>query len=339
MKIHHEAPERGDEGGEHRADQQQRRDDRAQQEQQRAEHEQQDQREDQQPVALGRRRARRSPRPRCRRRGCRRTAPARSRSVSMVCRAASEPGVGREDHVDLRDAVALGAGRAPSRRRRSPARSPAPAPASSRVSTWVGLVVPAGKDSPSRSAAAIASGLSRNWSASSSPTLTCRQPGGQDGEQHQRAGDERRRARGDPVADPAPQTVPVDERRCRPRAAPAARRPSGRRARGRPAAPRSTKPAATTMPIAHASPRPRVVGISESSSVSRPRKTVVALASTASAVRRRARAIATLRDAVGLAARRGSGRSAAGRSRCRRRRRARTGCPWSSRPRRRRGPP
>ncbi|CAA9406719.1 MAG: hypothetical protein AVDCRST_MAG60-2407, partial [uncultured Nocardioides sp.] len=43
------------------------------------------------------------------------------------------------------------------------------ASASSCVRTWAGSETPAGKDSPRRSAAAMASGSTRNWSAWSRP--------------------------------------------------------------------------------------------------------------------------------------------------------------------------
>ena len=168
--------------------------------------------------------------------------------------------------------------------------------ASARVSTSVGLEVPAGKDSARRSPAAIASGSSRNWSARPSPVST----------------------RSSPIASSARTAVVVPTssagRRC---TTPPTRRQSevcsasgvapSRGTRGqnthrphstsRAGSTTSTNDAATTMPIAQASPRPRVLGVSDSSSVSSPSTTVVALASTGSTVRRSARVIASWREA------------------------------------------
>ena len=173
------------------------------------------------------------------------------------------------------------------------------ASASSRVSTWVGSTVPEGNDSASRSEAEIASGLSRNWSAWSSPVSIRNRPSDMTASSSRvpvtniagraatrsptrRHSDRVSTSAGSPTCGTRGQNT---------------HRPKSTSAAG---STTSTKDAAITTPIAQATPRPRVVGTSESSRVSRPSTTVVALESTASAVRRTATAIAWCRDSWDL---------------------------------------
>ena len=161
--------------------------------------------------------------------------------------------------------------------------------------TTVGSALPAGKDSASRSAAAIASGVSRNWSASESPVriwvpprasppssasvTTISGTGRRDTTPPTRLHSERDSTRvGSPTCGTFGQKI---------------QRPKSTSVKG---STKSAAKAATTTPTAQARPRPRVLGNSESSRVSRPRTTVVELATTGSTVRRTARAIATYRS-------------------------------------------
>ena len=121
-----------------------------------------------------------------------------------------------------------------------------------------GVGAPAGKDSASRRPAEIASGFSRNCSASVEPVSTCSSPSDSPASTHAQAAMAARA--------PATRRRPgATATRCRPapagrRAAPAARTPSDRRAPARTGSTTSTTAAATTTPIAQATPRPRVVG-------------------------------------------------------------------------------
>ena len=261
---------------------------------------------------------------------CPPTSSSAPRSRSTVCRAASLSG---EASSTTSSSVHRAAFRAWSHASRRPEILTAPPrrpPAGDRSAPPRGRCCRRGSARPGAARREIASGFCRNCSACGSPSLDVaagrvdRTPAG-------------RRCRPRTPSAARATASPTRRQSVRPRPATvraergtAARTPSARTAPASPAVP----PARTRghrMPTAQAIPSPRVLGKSDRVRLSTPSTTVVALASTASAVRRRANRIAsTGRDLC--AARRGSARSAAGRSQSPPRRPAPTGCRSSTRP-------
>ena len=150
------------------------------------------------------------------------------------------------------------------------------------VTTTVGSALPAGKDRPMRSAAAIASGFWRNCSLVGSPVRTCVRPT-LSAPSRARPATTKTTGRADTRRPMRCQTEWSESTS----AACPSRGTSGQNTQR----PKSTsvvgrttraKTMATTTPTAQASPSPRVVGTTESRRVSSPRTTVVALARTAS---------------------------------------------------------
>ena len=168
----------------------------------------------------------------------------------------------------------------------------APSPS---VTMTSGSELPAGKDWASRSAAAIASGLRRNWSDVDSPMRIWVTPDARAARTRQVA---TTKAPGR-AATRSPMRRHTDRESVRlvwptrGTSGQKTHRPNSTRTAGS-----TTKayPAATTMPTALASPKPLVDGNAESSRVSTASTTVVALTRTASPVRRRAWRIAAYRS-------------------------------------------
>ena len=179
----------------------------------------------------------------------------------------------------------------------TPSTAPSTSSGVSRVTTWTGSLVPAGKDSPSRSAAEMASGRCRNWSAGSRPVVievvpiarsarAATVPATKVRGRLATASPTRRHTPRESTSTGSPTRGTLGQKTQRPKSTSAAGSTT------------SAKVAAITTPTAQARPRPRVVGIAESSRVSRPSTTVVELDTTASVVRASAWAIASWRESV-----------------------------------------